>query len=174
MNPLDLNPDDAVPDEDDHTVMVDREVPDEDDHTVMVDRQVPDEDDHTIVVSRAPQGADSPVLDKPQLDKPHIGEPGRAARRRGLTPPPVPAGFAPQAVETAGPHATQTYRPRAIPEPPPAPVILQGPDATREASATMPSVARHAQITARVALVVFVVSCVASIVGLTLIALSRF
>ena len=169
MNSLDMNPDSG-----------DKTTPDDEDHTVMVDRvatpqdSTPDDEDHTIVVGRTSNGAAKPQPDKPQPDKPQSERLGRAARRRGLTPPPVPAGFAPQAVEAVGPDATESYRPRAIPDvPPPAPVIAQGPDATREASATMPSVARHARIMARVAVVVFVVSCVASIVGLTLIALSR-
>ena len=141
---------------------------DDDDHTVMVDRAgtsstaTPD-DDHTVVVGKKAAGAPAPMLAKGP----------RASRRRGMTPPPVPAGFAPRAVEAAGVGATEIYRPREIPAPlPTVPVILEGPTATREASATMPSVARHSRITARVAMVVFVASCVASVVGLTLIALA--
>ena len=145
---------------------------DVDDHTVMVDRGVAsdeddgDGDDHTISVERAASPAPVPS---------QSGKATRSSRRRGIVPPPVPAGFAPQAVESAGADAREHYRPRDIPEPPvAAPVIMEGPAATREASATMPSVARHARVTARVAVVVFATSCVASVVGLTLIALAVF
>ncbi len=182
MNPIASAQDESlqavtpVEDADDHTVMVDRAAPgdgadeDADDHTVMVDRAAPGDgadEDHTVVVGRSSTA-------KPATSNP-AAPAVRSTRRRGLTPPPVPAGFAPQAVEAAGADAKEHYRPRDIPAPPEqAPVIAEGPASTREASATMPSVARHARVTARVAVVVFAASCVASVVGLTLVALAVF
>jgi len=147
---------------------------DEDDHTIVVDRKAAraakpkpqttglDEDDHTVVV----ENGDRALPTSPRAS---------TKRKSGIAPPPVPSGFAPRAVEAAGANSAERYRPRAIPAPPsPSPMVTDGPAATREASATMPSVARRARITARVAVVVFAVSCVASVVGLTLIALALF
>jgi len=148
--------------EDDHTIVVDRTAPgvSQDDHTVLVDRIAPGEEqtDLTIVVDRS-------VRAKPGTSK------DRTARKRRIAPPPVPSGFAPQAVTAAGADAREHYPPRTIPATPtPAPDSEAGPAATREASATMPSVARNSRVAARAAVVVFVASCVVSAVGLTLIA----
>jgi hypothetical protein len=146
---------------------------DEDENTVVVDRAAPnparakstrtkvtgqDEDDRTIVVDRS-------ARTRAASAKP------RTTRKRGIRPAPVPSDFAPPAVKGAGADATERYRPRAVPPPhPQVPTMEAERAATREPSATMPSVARHARFTARAAVAVFVVSCVASIVGLTLIA----
>ncbi len=177
-------------DEDENTVVVDRaglkparaRDPEtkatghhEDEMTVVVDRAAAkpprakntrakatghEEDDRTIVVKKSARtGAGSA---KP-----------RTTRKRGVGPAPVPIDFTPPAVKGAGPDATERYRPRAVPAPhSQVPAMEAERAASREPSATMPSVARHARITARAAVAVFVVSCVASIVGLTLIALA--
>jgi hypothetical protein len=119
-----------------------------------------DEDDRTVVVDR---GADA----RSASAKP------RTTRKGSIGPAPVPSDFAPPAVKGADAAAITRYRPKAVPPPrPQIPPMDREPATTREPSATMPSVARHARVTARAAVAVFVVSSVASIVGLTLIALT--
>jgi len=209
----------AASDEDDHTIMVNRESADEDagDHTVMVNRGAPspagvddadDPEDPTVVVDREPahEGRTDDESDEQTVmvdGNAHATRglaiasrhPQKTSRRRGIAPPPAPAGFGPLAVKAVGADATETYRPREVataPAPAPAPAIVEGtvlvegtvvtkdtaiaedPAATREASKAMPSVERHARVTARVAIAVFVSSCVVSVVGLTLIAFALF
>jgi len=119
-----------------------------------------DEGDRTIVVDRS-------ARIRATLAKP------RTISKGGIGPAPVPSDFAPPAVKGTGADAIERYRPRVVPpRHPHVPTMESERAATREPSATMPSVARHARITARAAIAVFVVSCVASIVGLTLIALA--
>ena len=168
------NETDAVeePDEDEHTVMVDRSAADEDEHTVVVKRAAPraaegdagteDEDDHTVVVDR--KGA-----------KPSLPRPPSSKRRRGIAAPPVPEGFAPRAVDAIGPNAEVDYSPRALPDLPAEPEApAEGPAATRAAAPFMPSVLRRGEHTARLTVIVFAATCVVSAVGLTLIAVLAF
>ncbi len=151
--------------------------PDENDHTVAIERAttghqfnstIDDSERDTVVVDRVPGKAPEPSPPrKPVRTR-------RSPRRQGISPPPVPSGFAPRAFEVAGAAAQEHYRPRAIPAPPPDPDVVKGPSSTRETSAVLPSVARRGRRTARVTMVVFAVSCIASVAGLTLIAFALF
>lgn len=150
----------ATPAEDDQTVVFDRKASRTAKPGSRPARPRQDEDDQTVVVAKRARSRQA---------SPHA----KAKRARAIAPPPAPVGFAPQAVKAAGANSTERYSPRAIPAPPsPAPIFAEGRAASREASATMRSVTRHTRLTARVALVVFAASCVASIIGLTLIALA--
>ena len=113
--------------------------------------------DHTVVVDREGKA--------PKLAAGLLGN-----RRRGIAPPPVPEGFAPKPVEAIGPGAVEEYVPRAIPEPPPFhETPEQGPDATRAAAPSMPSVSKRTRRGARIALVLFIAACVGAVVGLVAI-----
>lgn len=127
-------------------------------------------DDLTVVVAKRAKttsAAPTPLAPTP------TPAPPRTARRRGIAPPPGPLGVAPQAIESAGKDATESYSPRAIPAPrPPRENLPDGAAATRDLSAALPSVARRSHITARAALVAFGLACGISVIGLTLIALA--
>ncbi len=143
--------------------------PDDSDLTVMVARHSDDEAGPTIVVRRA-QGATRKDGHAHPATRESIGQ-----RRRGLATPPVPPGFAPRGFEGSGAGARERYRPRAIPTPPPgSSAAVTSPAASREGSASMPSVARRTRVTARLAMALFATACVVSVVGLTLIALAVF
>ena len=157
----------ATAGDDDQTVFVDRKASRADkSNRIPVPAPAPapashDEDDHTVVVAKSARSRST---------SPHA----KAKRKPRIAPPPVPVGFTPEAVKAVGANSTERYRPRAIPAPPsPAPIVVEWAPASRE-TATMRSVSRHTRLTARVALVAFAASCVASIVGLTLIALALF
>lgn len=192
--------DDAADDEDAHTIVIDREIPavgdddeSDDEHTLIIDRASPSDDDEseerTIVVDRAETGLDESTIvvarEQPDADESTIvvdrGESaapslrrGRGERRRGIAPPPVPAGFAPPAREAVGPGAIESYAPRELPElPPDAAAALSDRGAPR-AWAELPSVARRARRTGITAVAVFISACVVSVVGLALIAVFVF
>jgi len=162
LGSTDPNPADATgPEDEDHTIVVDRAATRDTRGKVPRAKETDrDEDDHTIAVDRDARATASPR--KPST-----------TRMRGLVPPPVSSELAPRAAKGIGADATERYRPRTVSPPPsPAPMIAGGPASTREASAAMPSVARHGRLIARAAVAAFSVSCVASVVGLTLIALA--
>lgn len=123
----------------------------------------PSQDDETIIVDRSTPSASLPPV--PSLRR------ARTERRRGIAPPPIPAGFAPAARPAVGPGATETYTPRELKPPPPAPVIPEGAAATRVSDPSLPSVARRARQTSVVAIAAFVAACVVSVTGLALILL---
>jgi hypothetical protein len=155
------------------TIMVDRRPkllgadPDDDDdtdRTVARPRDDIVDDDETITVDRS--AASVPLPPVPSL------RPARVQRRRGIAPPPIPAGFAPAARAAVGPGAVEHYRPRELSAPPVAPTAPEG-DAvtTRVIDPALPSVARRARRTAVVAVAAFAGACVVSVTGLTLILL---
>lgn len=133
---------------------------DEDDDT---DRTVarPSHDDETIIVDRSTPSVDLPPV--PSLRR------ARPDRRRGIAPPPIPAGFAPAARTAVGPGAVEHYMPRDVSPPPAASIVTEGAAATRTSDPTLPSVARRAQRTSLVTITVFVAACIVSITGLALI-----
>ncbi len=97
---------------------------------------------------------------KPVLDS------GKSGRRRGITEPPVPKGFAPRAVKASGAGAVSEYTPRAIAPPPPSPQLpTLAPDATRAPSPQLPSVRARSHRNARRALVTFTIACVLALAG---------
>lgn len=162
----------AIPPEDDaaETVVVDREL---DGATVVVERET----DSTVVVDRGPAGeeaADGTVaVTRARPTSPTTPALGRGRRRRGMTMPPVAPGYGRGAVVASGPGAVSTYEPRAMPEPPPAPTVYPGVEATRVPEA-LPSVGRRSRRAAIVTLALVAASCVVSVVGLVAVGIAVF
>ena len=135
----------------------------DDERTVMVQRGTKassdSDSDQTIAVKRARPATADAKGDRPQ--------PGR---RRGISPPPVPDGFGPRAVEAAGPGAIETYAVRPLPSPAPEAVALEdGRQATRISAPAMPSVSKRGRRAARVALTAYAASWVVAVVGIAAI-----
>lgn len=183
-------------DRDEHTVVVDRSQRTEDtvavdrsdriDNTVVVERA----GDDTVVVARATPAAtaapssedDDTAVVRPAAEKspasrsaaPGVAAPvlrTRGDRRRGIAPPPVPAGFAPAPKAAVGPGAVESYPTRPLEKRVEiAPAPLGGVDATRDPSHILPSASKRAQRLARVSVAAFAAACLVSIVGLIAIA----
>ena len=148
-------------DEVDETIIVDREGHELEEHDT--DRTIarPSHDDETIIVDRSAPAVSLPPV--PSLRR------ARPERRRGIAPPPIPAGFAPAARAAVGPGAVEHYAARELSPPPAAPILPEGPAATRVSDPTLPSVARRARRTAVVAIAAFAGACLVSVTGLALI-----
>lgn len=150
------------------TVVVDREAEAE---TLIVERGTQaasdDEVEGTLAVTRqrAPRRDGAAPRRDPTL-------PSTSSRRRGMTMPPVPAGYGREAVDAVGPGAVETYEPRELPRLEAMPYEFGGVEATRGDSTQLPSVARRARRTSLVVLAVFAASCVVSIVGLVALGVS--
>jgi len=95
--------------------------------------------------------------------------PARKRRRGELHPAPVPSGYGERAVRVPGVGTVSSYRPRAIPVPPPARPRTAGAEVVRVA-AVGSSVARRSRRFSALAIAGFAASCVVSVVGLALIA----
>lgn len=151
----------------DETILVDRRPAsarlDDDDDDDDTDRTIarPSHDDDTILVDRGAPPVSLPPV--PSLRR------ARPERRRGIAPPPIPAGFAPAARPAVGPGAVEHYTPRRIAPPPDAPVAPEGIAAGRVIDPDLPSVARRARRTTVVALAAFAGACLVSATGLALI-----
>jgi hypothetical protein len=91
-----------------------------------------------------------------------------------MTMPPVAPGYGRGAVDAVGPGTVTTYEPREIPEPPAAPPVLPGVEATRADAPAMPSVARRSRRGGWIALGVFAASCVVSVGGLVALGFAVF
>ncbi len=182
---------DAAEDDDEHTVMVDRgagsaEADGDGDHTVVVARDSSG-DDHTVVVDRpvatgqadlaAPTQSEqsSPSRVASPSNRPSGAPRPASKRRRGLTPPPVPEGFGPRAADAMGTGATETYTAREIPQITAMPVALEeGPQATRAAAPSMPSVARNSRRAARIAVASYAAAWVVTVLGIATMAFVVF
>ena len=159
------------PEEDEETIVVDREAEAE---TMIVDRP-----DRTVVVERGP-APDGPAPDgtvavtRERAKSPAAPAVPGGRRRRGMSMPPVEPGYGRGAVDAVGPGAVTSYEPREIPEAPAAPSEFRGVEATRAAAPSMPSVARRARRMGIIALAVFAASCVVSIAGLIALGVAVF
>jgi hypothetical protein len=165
-------------DPDDGTVVVDRPAPEPDDGTVVVERPAPDAEDGTVVVERpAPDAAAA----TPEPAGGTTGGPsalvrrvpsGRRARRTAITLPPAGTVTERRAIDAVGPNAVESYVPRELPAPPPAPAAVPGGvEATRAPAPAMPSVRRRGRILGRRVVLLVGGAIVVSIAGLVLIIL---
>lgn len=154
------------PEEDEETIVVDREAEAE---TMVVDRP-----DRTVVVERGPAPDGTVAVTRERAKSPAAPSVPGGRRRRGMSMPPVEPGYGRGAVDAVGPGAVTSYEPREIPEPPAAPPEFRGVEATRAAAPSMPSVARRARRMGIIALAVFAASCVVSIAGLIALAVAVF
>jgi len=159
----------APEDDEDRTVVVDREV---EDRTVVVDREAEDrtvvvdrETDKTVAVERkgrgkrASAGSAAPDADSVMKLLP--------TRRGAIRVAPVEPGFGREAVEAIGANAVETYVPREIaPAPELGPAVPRGDDALRAEAPSMPSVTRRSRKAGVVALLVFAGACVVSVIGI--------
>lgn len=141
------------------TIVVDRGGDADDDTDRTIAR--PSHDDETIIVDRSTPSVALPPV--PSLRR------ARPERRRGIAPPPIPAGFAHAARPAVGPGAVEHYTPRELSPPPAAPIVNEGAAATRTSDPTLPSVVRRARRTTVVAVAAFAGACVISVTGLALI-----
>ncbi|WP_166868731.1 hypothetical protein [Salinibacterium sp. ZJ70] len=162
----------SAPTED--TVVVERSAPTGD--TVVVERSGPAED--TVVAERSEPTEDTVVVrggtEPPRTPSPAPSAPvlrTRGDRRRGIAPPPVPAGFAPAAKPAVGPGAVEAYTARAMPTVRISPAPAGGAEPTRDPARDLPSAARRSQRVARIAVASFAAACVVSVVGLIAIAM---
>ena len=157
---------DAPDDDLDRTEIVDRDSDSAD--TIIVERAAPATSDGDDTVITRPGGATAPKA-KP-LTAPVLRT--RGDRRRGIAPPPVPAGFAPAPKIAVGPGAVESYPTRELDEareitaPP-----LGGIAPTRDLSRPLPSAERRARRFGRASIAVFAASCLVSVVGLVAIAI---
>jgi hypothetical protein len=168
--PRAAEPDDA---EAEATVVVDREAEAE---TLLVERTTARraardahggaESEGTLAVTRQ-RGSNQPAGGAASV-------PSTGRRRRGMTMPPVPAGYGRGAIDAVGPGAIESYQPRDLPDLAAAPLEFGGVEATRVTSKELPSVARRGRRTSLVVLAVFTASCVVSIVGLIALGLAVF
>jgi len=169
--------DDGDAAEAEETVVVDREAEAE---TLVVDREV---DAQTLLVERtsrrkpAGEGAESEgslavTRQRASPGAPNVPSTGR--RRRGMTMPPVPAGYGRGAIDAVGPGAVASYQPRGMPELETAALEFGGVEPTRVDSTALPSVERRARRTSLVTLTIFTASCVVSIVGLIALGFTLF
>ena len=145
-------------DDEDRTVVVDREA---EDRTVVVDR----EGDKTVVVERKGRGkrvsAGSAAPDPESVMK------LLPTRRGAIRVAPVEPGFGREAVEAIGANVVETYVPREIaPAPEPGAAVPRGDDALRAEAPSMPSVTRRSRAAGVVTLLVFAGTCVVSVVGI--------
>ena len=159
--------------------------PAEAEETVVVDREAEAE---TLLVNRstaagaagdAPDGAASEsegtlavTRQRASPSAPNVPSTGR--RRRGMTMPPIPAGYGRGAIDAVGPGAVASYQPRDMPELATAALEFGGVEPTRVDSTDLPSVERRARRTSLVALTIFTASCVVSIVGLIALGFAVF
>ena len=171
----------ARDDEDDDTRVVDPDddrtvarVRTDDDATIARPRREDDDrtvarprrDDDATVVSGAPEASASSLPPVPSLRR------VRGERRRGIAPPPLPAGFTRAPSAAVGPGAVEHYAPRELPAPPTAAPASVNPAAlARVPDAALPSVARRARRTAIASLAAFAAACLVSVTGLVLIVL---
>jgi hypothetical protein len=168
--PRAAEPDDA---EAEATVVVDREAEAE---TLLVERTTARraavkadgsaETEGTLAVTRQ-RGSNQPAGGAASV-------PSTGRRRRGMTMPPVPAGYGRGAIDAVGPGAVESYQPRDMPDLVAAPLEFAGVEATRVASTELPSVERRARRTSLVALTIFTASCVVSVAGLIALGLAVF
>jgi hypothetical protein len=159
------------------TVVVDREAEAE---TLVVNREV---DAETLVVERTsrrkPAGT-TPEVDgtlavtRQRASGGAASVPSTGRRRRGMTMPPVAAGYSRGAIDAVGPGAVESYQPREMPDLDTAALEFGGVEATRVESTGLPSVQRRARRTSLVTLAIFAASCVVSIVGLIALGLAVF
>ncbi|WP_167050545.1 hypothetical protein [Salinibacterium sp. ZJ77] len=165
----------SVPAED--TVVVERSGPAED--TVVVERSGPAED--TVVVERSGPVEDTAVVEHGAAESPLPAVPvlrapvlrTRGDRRRGIAPPPVPAGFAPAPKPAVGPGAIESYPARDVaPSAQIAPAPLGGVDPTRDVTRELPSAGRRARRLGRIAVAAFALACLVSVGGLLSIAIA--
>ena len=170
--PATVNTDD---DADDQTRVVEHgsdggDVDGEDDQTRVVSHEGPadDDDENTRIVTRGGSADDDDNTRVVQRDaKKHSLTLPASGRRRGIAMPPAMENYSPEVEIARGPGAVEAYPAREIPEPPPPPAPTQeGPPATRASAPSMPSVARRSRRSAKVALTVFVTSCVLAVAGL--------
>ena len=161
---------------DDETVVVDRGRLPVDDSTVVVDRGSV-ADDATVVVERGVSDATIirdrgvPVAE-PLAHPPVMNAPTRR-RRRTPAPAPVDESVLNTAEKGPGPGILDRYEARAVAASLVAPPTFDaGREPTRDASAVLPSVARASRRSGVAAVVAFAVSCVVSVVGLAVIAVT--
>jgi hypothetical protein len=160
----------------DHTVAVVRAEA-EDDATIAIGpRPTASEgtapSDDTIALTRAPfsppseeEGADTTIGVTRTGRGSRLARPDPRHRRRGITPPPVPEGFAPLPVEGLGPWGVEEYPARVIaPAPTARSISTDGPSA-RTSDPSLRSVTLHARRSARRATTVFILSCMLVVAG---------
>jgi len=147
--------------------------------TVVVDREAEAE---TLLVDRlpAPGGAAEPenegtlAVTRQRASRGNPTVPSTGRRRRGMTMPPVPAGYGRGAIDAVGPGAVASYQPRELPDLQTAGLEFGGVESTRVDSTALPSVERRARRTSLVVLTIFAASCVVSVVGLVALGLAVF
>ncbi len=156
----------------DDTVTVAKLVSEDDDDTVAVGDQdddatsaVEDEtnvvDDATIAIARESKSASRSTREKSRTRRKAAQE--ALARRRGLTPPPLPGGRIAQATQAPGPGSLERYEPRPLAPvtAPPSAAIAQ--EAVSQRDTSILSVRRASRRYARAAMAALTLSWLGAI-----------